>query len=229
MRKLSAAGLLLTGILLFPHAVFAEGNLSVSDKTAHIFAGKDSGYFYAKVENTGDEPVGIDNGKLVLFSDQDEILETSDYINSYPNRMILNPGEYTYLSEFLWNSDLKNKTIGDIKFSVGTTDRGKEAMRIPCEVSYQIKGSDSFDNYIYITFTNEDSQIRYGYYMTAALYDENGNLVYVDKNRYEKVGVHPGSTVTMDLYIDNDNVEYFEANNITIATVDALVYYMPEE
>jgi len=216
------------GMVLMASGTLAAGEISVDDKTAFIFPGKDSGYFYAKIENTGDAPVGIDSGQMVLFSDSDDILETASYVNTYPSRLILNPGEYTYVSEFLWNSTLKNQTIGDVKFSISDTDRGRDVRQIPCEVSVDMKGSDSFDNYINVTVMNEDSDIRYGYYMVVALMDTAGNLIYVDENSYEHVGLHPGSTATFGLYIDNDIVEYFEANRIEVGAVDALVYYIEE-
>ena len=216
---------ILAGILLSKTA-FAGGNLNVTDKNVFIYTGKDSGVFSARIENDGDAPAGVDSGKLVLFSENDDILETADYITAFPSRLVLNPGEYTYVREFLWTSDRKNQTIGDMKFSVGVTENGREAERILCESSYEISGSDSFDNYLYISFTNEAEQIRYGYYLVAALYDTEGNLIYVDNNQYEKVGVHPGSTVTIGLYLDNDTIEYFEANNIEIGSSDALVYYI---
>ncbi len=219
----------LVGTMLIPQAALAAGNLAVSDKITFIYPGKDSGNFYAKIENTGDAPVAVDSGKLVIFSESDEILETSDYINSYPGSLILEPGEYTYLSEFLWNSTLKNQAIGDVKFSVSSDTEGKTAEQIPCEVTYTINGSESLDNYMHVTFKNEDSQIRYGYYLTASLYDTEGNLIYVDQNRYEALGIHPDSTVTIDMYIDNDNLSYYEANHMEIGSADALVYYLPEE
>ena len=224
LKRLIASTMM--GVLLMATVTLAAGELTVTDKTAFIFPGQDSGYFYAKVENTGDAPAGVDSGNLVLFSADDEILETSSYITTYPSRLILAPGEYTYVSDFLWNSALKNQTLGDVKFSVSETDRGQEVRRIPCEVSYEIKGADSFDNYIYVTITNEDSEIRYGYYLVAALMDTGGNLIYVDKESYEHVGLHPGSTSTFGLYIDNDIVEYYEANGIEVGSVEALVYYL---
>ena len=213
------------GMAMMSCAALAAGEVSVTDKTAFIFPGDDSGYFYAKIENTGDAPVGVDSGQMVLFSDNDSILETSSYVTTYPNRLVLDPGEYTYVSEFLWNSTLKNQTIGDVKFTVGETDRGNDVRQIPCEASLDLKGSDSFDNYVNVTITNEESEIRYSYYMVVALTDTAGNLIYVDKQAYEHVGLHPGCTVTFGLYIDNKIVEYFETNGIEVGPVDALVYY----
>jgi len=219
---------MILGMIWMSGSVSAAGEVSVTDKTAFIFPGKDSGYFYAKIENTGDAPIGVDSCQMVLFSDADDILETSSYISTYPSRLILNPGEYTYISEFLWNSSLKNQTIGDVKFSTSDTDKGREVRTIPCEVALDMKGSDSFDNYINVTVTNEDSEVRYKYYLVVALMDTAGNLIYVDENAYEHVGLHPGSTATFGLYIDNDIVEYYEANGIEVGSVDALVYYVEE-
>ena len=217
--------LALAGSMMLAGNCHAAGNVTVTDKTICIAPGDDSGHFYAKIENDGDEPVGVDNGKLVLFSSNDEILVTSDYVNTYPSRIILNPGEYTYINEFLWDSAIKNQTIGDIKFSIDSTDRGTEAARIPCEASFEINGSNSYDNYLHITVTNDDSETRSGYYLVAALLDTAGNLVYVDTNQYENVGLHSGSTATFSLYIDRDNINYFESNGIQIGSVDAIVYY----
>ncbi len=216
----------LVGSVLLTSSCFAAGNITVTDKTACIFAGDDSGYFFAKVENDGDEPVGVDSGNLVIFSDNDDILVTSDYVSTYPGRLILNPGEYTYISDFLWDSNLKNQNIGEVRFSVGTTDRGTAVERIPCDATYDIKGSSGLDNHIYVTVTNDSDETRYGYYIVAALLDTAGKLVYVNTNNLESVGLHTGSTATFSLYIDSDSVNYFEANGIQIGSVDALVYYM---
>ena len=217
--------LVLAGSIMLTGNCYAAGNVTVTDKSISMLAGDDSGHFYAKIENDGDAPVGVDNGKLVLFSANDEILVTSDYVNTYPSRIILNPGEYTYINEFLWDSALKNQTIGDIKFSIDSTDRGTEVERIPCEASFEINGSDSYDNFIHITITNDSSETRSGYYLVGALLDTAGNLVYVDTSQYEHVGLHPGSTATFSLYIDKDNIDYLESNGIQVGSVDAIVYY----
>ncbi len=226
MKK--AALLALIASLAITGSCYADGNISVSDKAIVIAPGDDSGNFYAKIQNDGDAPAGVDNGKLVLFSGNDEILVTSDFVNTFPSRIVLNPGEYTYVKEFLWDSALKNQTIGDIKFSVDSTDRGTNAERIPCEAEYEINGSDSYDNYIHITVTNESDQTRKGYYLVGALLDTAGNLVYVDTNQYENVGLHAGSTATFSLYIDRDNINYLESNGIEIGSVDAIVYYITD-
>lgn len=54
--------------------------------------------------------------------------------------------------------------------------------------------------------------------------DRNDNVVYVDRDRYNNLGVHPGSTVTLKMYIDSDYIDYYEVNNINLAKVDSFVY-----
>ena len=217
--------LALLASLMLSGNCYAQGSITVSEKALIIPPGDDSGHFYAKVVNEGDAPIGVDSGKLVLFSANDEILVTSDYVNTYPSRLVLNPGEYTYMDEFLWDSALQNQTIGDIKFSIESTDKGSEAEKIPCEAVYEINGSSSYDNYIHITVTNDAEETRKGYYLVAALLDTAGNLVYVDQIQYENVGLHAGSTATFSLYIDKDTINHFESSGIQIGSVDAIVYY----
>ena len=212
--------------LLFSTVALAEGSIEVTDKTTFLIPGKKIGYFYAKIENTGDAPIGVDNGKLVVFSDKDDILSTSDYVSSYPSRILLNPGEYTYLKESMWDDALEGQTLGDVKFSIEGTDRSEEVESIPCEVTFALNGS--YDNYAYVTFTNDSDETRYDYYIDIALFDEEGNLIYVDTTSHDSVGVHPGSTITVKNYVDSNNLEYFAANGITVSSADAVVYYKPD-
>ena len=228
MKRIVALALFV--VLLLSSVAFAEGKLTITEKSVIIKIGSDSGYFFAKVENTGDEAVIYDSGKLVIFSEDDDILETENYVSTYPGKLILQPGEYTYVQEFLWSSALKDATIGDVKFSVTTRDNwGTEAASVPCEATVDPLTSNSYDNYIYVTITNNTEETVYGYYVVVALHDQDGNLVFLERNNYDALGLHPGSTVTLKIYVSNDMIEYYEANGITVDSVDALVYQVAED
>ena len=71
-----------------------------------------------------------------------------------------------------------------------------------------------------VTFTNTTDEIIYGAYVVCAIMDRNDNVVYVDRDRYNNLGVHPGSTVTLKMYIDSDYIDYLEVNTINLAKVD---------
>ena len=226
MKKLTVliASLLLIALCT---AGFAEGKLTVTSKNVIIYAGKDSGVFVARVENTGDAPLYYDNGKLVIFSEDDDILATENYIYSSPSDVLLNPGEYTYVYEFLWSSPLKNAKLGDIKFSVTSDSRGYSYQTIPATAVIDMPGGNSLNNYVNVTFTNTGSDILYGVYVVCAMMDENDNVIFVDRNSYDSLGIHPGSTVTLKMYIDSDLVNYYEQSRIKPTKVDAIIYTEP--
>lgn len=83
---------------------------------------------------------------------------------------------------------------------------------------------DAFDNAIEVTFTNPYDDVLFGYTVTAAIFDGNGSLIFVNSDSYSRIGVAPGSTVTVLLPIDRDMTQYFSKASITPAEVDAVVY-----
>ena len=70
---------------------------------------------------------------------------------------------------------------------------------------------------VYIVFS-------YDYEIVAALYDQNGELLFINTEMVSGIGVHPGSTITVRLYIYEDILMYFCREGLTPTTVDALVY-----
>ena len=225
MKKLIAL-MLVFSILLCSAVAMAEGKLNVTSKNVIIKIGNDSGIFVARVENTGDAPIYYDNGKLVIFSADDDILASENYIYSSPSDILLKPGEYTYCYDFLWNSSLRNAKLGDIKFSVTSDTRGYSYDQLPATAELELPGTGSWTyNYVNVTFTNTTDEILYGAYIVAAVTDAEGNLIYVDRNDYDNLGIHPGSTVTIKMYIDRDYLTYYETYDIKPTSVEALVYY----
>ena len=222
---------MLVAVLTFCVAsALAEGKLTVTSKNVIIKIGDDSGIFVAKVENTGDEPIYYDNGKLVIFSADDDILVSESYIYSSPSNIFLKPGEYTYCYDFLWDSTLKNAKIGDIKFSVTSDTSGYKYEQIPSTAVLELPGNKLFTyNYVNVTFTNTTDEILYGAYVVAAITDNDNNIVYVDRQNYESIGIHPGSTVTVKLYIDGYYINYYEINGINLDNVESQVFYSTEQ
>ncbi len=224
MKKTIAFALALLLIFVCT-AGLAEGKLTVTSKNVIVHIGEDSGIFVARVENTGDAPIYYDNGKLVIFSEDDDILATENYVYSSPGDLLLNPGEYTYAYEYLWSSPLKNANLGDIKFSVTSGESGYSYDRIPAAAVIDMPGSSTLKNYVNVTFTNTSDEVLYGVYVVCAMMDADGNVIFVDRNSYDNLGIHPGSTVTLKMYIDADLVNYYEVKGLMPASVDALVYF----
>lgn len=229
MKKKSCAAILtIAGLLCGTSTVLAEGKVDVAEKTLIELSGEytsDTGYFFAKFENTSETEIPAGSGTLVAFNSDDEIFLTQEYIGPSLSNMILSPGEYMYVHKLLWDTALEDNDVVDYKFSVEEKESGRMIERIPCEAAFEIGDGDNFNNYVYVTFTNITDKIQYDFYATVALYDTEGNLVYADTDCVSEVALHPESTMTVKMYIENDLVKYYLANSIKPATVDAVVYY----
>ena len=115
--------------------------------------------------------------------------------------------------------------MADFKFSPSSSTFGNAVATLPTNASFDLKGADTYKNYVYVTFTNTTDKTIDQPYVVAALYDEQGELVYVGYNSMSNVAVHANSTITVTLSIDNDLMEYYNKNGINITNVDALVYF----
>ena len=202
----------------------AEGALTIITKNFLEFDADNTAYFYAKIENTGDAPTGVGSGKLVGFSAGDDILVSENYVFTQPNGIVLQPNEYVYAREYVLENALKDNDVADYKFSVETRNYGEEMKRIPCEVMFDLKGADSYDNYIYVTFANDGDSVLYGSYVSVALLDDEENLLFVDGNSYSSLGVHPGSTVTVKCYVGKEFLEHYKAHSLKPTKADAIVF-----
>ena len=212
-------------ILLFCTTAYADGKLTTVEKNLIVFHGEDTGYFYAKVENTGDAPVSVSLSDLVIFSENDEIILSDSYISTTPSNTIIEPGNYLYVTEFLWDSALEGTKISDYKFSAKAGNSKRSIERIPCEATISLSESNGTDNYIYVTFTNETTEPMFDFHIVAAMYDANETLIFVKSTSLSSISVHPGSTVTAKIFIDSDLIDYYQVNDILPAAVDAIVSY----
>lgn len=224
--SLILAAVCLACLLITP--AFAEGKLKATEKNLILIPGDTIGYFYAKIENVGDAAVRVDSGDLVLFTDDDEILLSESYVTTAPAYVTLEPGEYLYLEETLWDSALEGAVLGDYKFSIGTESGSAPIVRVDAEARLELQGADSYENYLYVTFTNTTDETVFRFFVTVAMYDQEGNLIYTDFTILSDTAVHPGSTVTQRLAVDSDLMEYYAANGITPASAEAIVCYEVE-
>ena len=227
MKKLLVTILLFSLLLSF--TALAEGKITVEQKKLVTFEGKWQAFFFAKVANTGDSPCYVQNGcKLVGFND-DDVVFTEDYVNAYPSGMMLKPGEYAYVYHSIFEDTLKTNPVTDYKFSVKGDNHGSEYDRLDCTAEIQYSKSDIYDNNVFVTFTNTTDSTLYDFYIATALYDSNGELIYVDGDSSSELGIHPGSTVTVEVSINSDLVEYFVRNKLTPTTADAMVFVPRDE
>lgn len=229
MKRFLTLLMTLCCVMALATTALADAKISVTDKKLITFEGDWTGYFFAKVENTGDTGtyVGWD-GALVCFDSDDNILFTDGYISTCPGAIYLEPGETAFIKNSVLEMELEKSTVADYKFSIKADDYGYSYTRMTAEATLSYEGADSYDNYIYVTFTNTTEDVLYGLYAVVALYDQNGALMFVDYEYTSSFGIHPGSTVTAKIDIDKALVNYYTRELLTPTTAEAVVYVEKE-
>lgn len=224
MKKLTA--LILSVILVcFYAAGLADAAFTVTSQSTYVYPGKDTGAYFARVENTGDTGAYFGDGKLTLLNEQNEKLLSVDYISANPYGIWLEPGEAAYVSEYLWGTALLNASVFDAQLSVQKGEYGYTYKKIPLEAEIDMPEDQAYENFINVTFTNTTDEILFGGAIVCAMMDAQDNLIFVSTNTYDTIGVHPGSTITAKLYVDYDMALYFQTNNIKPARAEAILYY----
>lgn len=204
----------------------AAGKLSVTQENFHkIDMFSAYGYLYAKVENVGDKPIKVNAGLLEIYDENGDPLTSTDYVNTYVS--YLDPGTYTYVSAYA-DVDAGLDAIDDYMFTVsGKSEKDNAVLTLQCETSYEEDTSNPYwkQNYMYVTFTNTTDQPIYGLEVVAALLDADGNILYVEGDSlYGNRALHAGSTMTIRMDVSSSFLDYYEANGLIPASVDAIVY-----
>lgn len=216
--------ILLACLFVVVSSSLAEGKLSVVQKNVHIAAEKT--FFFAKVVNEGDAEIGYNDGKLVIFDKNDELIIANEYARSIPYKTFLKPQEYTYIMDTAYDK-LAADNLGDVKFSVKSTERGYKYDRVESSVEVTPKTDDEYQSYFAkITFTNTLEKMKGKWTLAFAATDKEGNIWCVDHTTLDDVAVHPGSTVTVSIYLDRDLVMLWP--DYSELTFESFAYYIEE-
>ena len=216
------------GAAVAARVALGEGVLTVTHENLVLFEGETTGHLFVRVENTGDAPIAVGEGTLVISSDTDEALITEEYFRSTLGSPLLQPGEHAYIDRLVWDSALRDANITGHKFSLSPAKYTDEYLYLKAEAAFSAEGFIQGDNYVYVTFTNTTDAVFYGAIVTTALMDTQGNLVFVEGRELTTLGIHPGSTVTVKVLVDRDFRNYYEANAVQLATADAMVALVQE-
>ena len=182
--------LLLIVACCFTTTAFAEGKLKATEKNLIVY-GTES-YFFAKVENVGDAPIATGNGDLVVFTEDDEILFSTNYVSTLPSDVVLQPGESLFVRDSEWEDALETNPVTDYKFSISPSNYSADTIiQVPSEATFEYSEEDPYDNYVYVTLTNTTDAPVSNFYVVAALRDLMGKAVESDeyKTQIESLGM----------------------------------------
>lgn len=221
MRKhpLALSLILALTLLLFCSPAEAAGQLTVTESNLLTIPGSGTGLFCAAVENTGDAPIAVGQGKLAVFTDAGELLLVQDYLSATPTGLLLAPGEGTYLTAYLWDEQLGALTAPlTCTVSVRTNDWSQAA-----DVLTATSVLDVDAGTVDVTFTNPSDAILSGLLLNVALRDADGALLGACSTSLDRVGLHPGSTLTVTVPLDWNLTEALRTAGVTISSAEAQV------
>lgn len=231
MKKLVSI-LLALALCLGCTSALAAGKLNVVQENTHFitYYGYSNYYAYAKVENTGDKAIKINDGVVEVYDAEGSAISSNDWPETYA--CYLQPGEYTYVKFQCYEGFDDGAVPDDYAMTLtGKSDKEYTNVRFPVETELKLNVQEDKWNtydYMYATVTNNTDEVVYDLKVVLALLDAEGNILCVESDSLYSVGLAPGSSVVVRQYISDDFKEYFEANNLTPASVDAIAYVQVE-
>ena len=220
--------LLVVLLLSVSTATYAAGKLTVDQENFHVVSSYWTyGYAYAKVSNAGDKATKINAGVLEIYDEAGDVLTSSDYLTAYAE--YLEPGEYTYVKMY---SEITSGKAADYNLTLTQkTDNSERTLRLPVETDLQmdVKSGWWTYNYMYATVTNNTDKPIYGIQVVLVLLDAEGNILDIeDESMYDNKALTPGSSMIVRKDIASAFMEYYQANGIVPASVDAIAYVIED-
>lgn len=223
MKKFAVLSLVLIMMALLAVPAFAA-EFSVTESTLFIYDNDDDGYFFAKVENTGETGGYCGSSVLEILNGSNEAFITKNYVSASPYGIWLEPGESVYIRESIWDKALLETPVSGFNFTPGVSNYGSKYHQVPCEAEFYFSTESKYDNEIFVTFTNNTAELMYNFEIVAALYDADDTLAYVYSSSYSNVAIHPGSTLTIMLDVNSTLSEHLNTHGIVPSRVVGMVY-----
>ena len=227
MKKVISV-LLVILLLSVSATTYAAGKLSVEQENFHVISSYWTyGYAYAKVTNAGDKAIKVNAGVLEIYDEAGDVITSSDYLSAYAE--YLEPGEYTYVKMY---SEITSGKAADYTMTLtGKSDNSKHTVRLPVETDLQLGVKDGWwtYDYMYATVTNDTDKPLYGIRVVLALLDAEGNILNIDdESMYDDKALTPGSSMIVRKSISSTFMDYYKANGIVPASVDAIAYVIED-
>lgn len=182
-------------------------------------------YGFARVKNTGDAAIYLEDGLMQVWDAENGIVASTSYMDAHA--ACLQPGEYTYV-EMSCDIDDGAAAPDHAEITVGAeSDFYYTNLRLPVATDLKLNVTEGWwdYNYMYAAVQNNTDMILYDIEVVLALLDSEGNILYIDSHDlYDDTGLAPGSKIMIRKDISSSFMDYFETNGIVPASVDAIAF-----
>ena len=217
---------LLVGVL----PAYAAGAMNASEEVWYVAprAGEHRIYYYATVENTGDEAATIND---LLFEADDaagaDLASTSRYA-LYPS--VLQSGETGYLAITLDVKDLQDE--GDVDHCTLTFTSKKQddkaARRLDAAAEYLSEDEEGTKDVLRTAVTNTGTDDAFDINSAVAARDAQGRLLFVAGATARDIGLVPGAQLLMRTSVPEGVADALEEEQTRIDSLDAIAWVLED-
>lgn len=196
MKNKMIAIVLMMAFMLMGVSALAEGRLELSQVKYTLDDDGDNAYVFARVENIGDEAMKVTDASFELKDADGKTLEDTESVKAAAD--YLKPGESSYVYASIDLDDVEGE-IADYTFSIeGKEDDKYDTVRLATSCALDPKDSDV----VLLTVTNDTDDVIYGAKGVVTFLEGEENIIAINSvSMLSKVGLNPGSSVTMKVEI----------------------------
>lgn len=216
--------LVLVLVLTFSASALAKG-IDLTHEAFYVVPYYDGfeALIYGEIENTSDRVMEVASGIYEIFGVDDESLDSGEIYSFYPK--VLQPGEKGYM--------IVDKTFDDISdpsmiadYTVSVTGKSSDETKLHYDISdVNFSDTDKYGDAAIVvsgTVTNTSEEPTDDIYAIFAGHDANGELLFVGTASCYGIAMLPGSSGIMDFELDDDLLDYFNNNGISVTSVDGI-------
>lgn len=183
------------------------------------------GYVFAQLQNTGDTDVYFEQAQMTISDALGNTRAEKTAFTCYPN--VIAPGERAFVFAYSVVEDAEDTAdLSAYRLEVS----GSESIEEPPVVLTVIEAAyaqeaDLFGEAvykIYVTAKNETDEAVFTPSVAFGLYDEAGELIYVDAMTQFDMGVPAGQSFIMTFTIDDAFKAAWDAQGVTPSRVEAI-------
>ncbi|MHC1787767.1 MAG: hypothetical protein AB9880_11990 [Christensenellales bacterium] len=229
MKKALIRVLALMMALLLPGAALAAGKLTLLQETFVVLPteGYHEGVVYAEVGNAGDKPVAFNSGLFELYDKDGATLDSLDLDYYDCNPEVLQPGETGFFRASIpVEAATDAATIADHTLNIlGTGTLDTVVTRFSVLAAYKREMEDGVPHdYIIAIIGNDTDESIFDFYVTYALKDAQGKLLYTTVNTYSYVGLMPHAATQLRVEVRENAVAWMDEQGLVPLTAEAIAF-----
>ena len=217
MKNTLFAIIALLAVLTLGFSALADGQITLTNERYTLDDEGEKAYVFAQAENIGDKAMKLTDASFELLDAEGKVIEDTESIKAVAD--YLQPGETGYVYAVIDLEDVEGE-IADHTFSIKGKENDKyTSVRLSTACELDPEDSDT----ALLTVTNDTDDVVYGAKGAVTFLNADGDIIAINSvSMLSKVGLNPGSSVTMKVGIPSDFEDSAKAIGMKNLTLEAV-------